>query len=85
VDLAGERVGHHRTGAEINLCRFGRLEFQAQRHVGRVRCVYMQKETIDRRIAAAVSVVANERGVDRGALNSGRPPLGDLLPPRFQS
>src|SRR5471032_291623 len=84
VDLAGKRVGHHRPGAEINLRRFGWLELQAQRHVGRVQSVYMQKETIDRGIAAAVSMVANERGVDRRALNPGCSPLGDLLTPRFQ-
>ena len=29
VDLAGERVGHHRAGAEINLRGFGGLELQA--------------------------------------------------------
>ena len=83
MDLAGKRVGHQRPGAEIDLRRLGRPELQTQRHVGRMRSVDMEEETIDRRVAAGVSVIANERGVDRRALDAGGPPLGDLRAPRF--
>jgi hypothetical protein len=36
----------------------------------------MKEETIDRRVAAGISVVTDKRGVDRRALDAGCTPLG---------
>ncbi|CAE6878634.1 hypothetical protein R69746_08893 [Paraburkholderia aspalathi] len=83
MDLAGKRIGHQWPRAEINLCRLSWLEFQTKRNVGRLQSVEMKQETVDRRVAAGISVVAHKRGVDRRALDAGGTPLGDLRSPRL--
>ncbi len=83
-DFAGMHIGHQRAGAEIDLDRFCRLELQAQRHFRNLQCIELEKETVDRRIAAGVTMIAGECCVNRGALDASCTPLGDLLAPRLQ-
>ena len=85
MNLAGEGIGHQRPRAEIDLRCLGWLEIQTQRHVWGARRVNMKEETIDRRVAAGVAVIANECGVDCCALDASCPPFSDLRAPRLQS
>ena len=83
-DFAGVDIGQQRTGAEINLNGFGGFEVQTQRNVGILQGIQLREKSIHRGIAAGVTVVTRERGMDGGALDAGTMPLADLLTPRFQ-
>ena len=82
--LAGARVRHERPGPEIDLHRIAGCEVQPHRGRRRQRGRMRLHEPAHRRIAAAVTMVAAQRGVDGRALRAGLQPTLDLRPERLQ-
>lgn len=63
-------VGKHRSGAEIDLRRLGRLEVQADGGGRGLALAQRHDQPIHRGIAARVAVIAAQRRVDRHALHT---------------
>src|SRR6185503_821692 len=58
-------VVQHRPGAEVDLRRFARAKLQAYRRLGRAACRERPEHPPNRRVTAAVAVLAAQRRVDR--------------------
>ncbi len=83
-DLPGVHVGDGRSGAEVHLRRFRRLEHQPQGHLRRFIDDELMEKAIHRGGAALVAVIARQRRMNGRALDAGCVPIGDLRAPRLQ-
>ncbi len=83
--LAARRIEQERTGAEIDLRGFARAELQTHRGFSRTRSIEHREHAPHGRVAAAVAVLATQRGMDRHAAHALLGPAGDALAKRLDA